>query len=1119
MAIPYRCGVVLALALTLSGALLPVQSSPAEESGITLSVSAAGGADGSGTREAPYRTLEEARDAIRKLRGNGSLPRGGVVVEVLPGRYELGQCVEFLEEDSGTGSAPIVYRSTESGGAVLSGAVAVSNWRPVADSTVRSLLVPEAQSEVVCADLPAGLPDPLPGFANGGCGYRGKPDYPIALFQGGERLQISRWPNDGFAKMGLCVGHHEKRGHVGTTYTDGVFVFESNRLERWKDEPDGWFDGLWFHHWADTKMALGEIDLEARTIALKNPERHSFGYKAGQQFFAFNMISEIDEPGEWAMDREARKVYLWPMEDVDAQPVFVATRDHLICLTDVGNVRFEGFVLEGCRETAVVAKNCQALTISGCTLRHTGSWGIEIDGGRDCRVVGCDLYDLGEGGIKATGGVRDTLEPGNHLIENNHIHHFGRIVSTYRPGAAVYGVGNRIRHNLIYEAQHQAIYFRGNDHLIEYNIVHDVCLHSSDAGAIYACTRDWSQRGTIIRHNLFHALGEGLDGTGCRAIYLDDMTSGTIVESNIVTMGDRGLNFGGGQDNLVTDNIAINCKESINLASRGIDSFARVNAAKGRESAQFRLLLRDEALFRGELWRGRYPRLLAPLEMDPIDAQNAHFNTIRGNVNVGGGKLTISNEKKVMRTCRVEDNVDLYEDPGFVDLASLDLRLRRDAPLFERLPDFKAPDFARMGMYDDPRRASGAVKFGPHVSRLSPIITPEARIEAERPKLVSVPGRRVEIQVDGTLAESEWPESDSLELNVSFGATGEGQMPVPSRVWFRTDETHLFVGLDHALAMGKKATTGATWGEDDGFELVLAPALDDRLPSRLEGVVLRGYANGVLDVVEGEEALADAAADGAKVVYATNTSGKKGWTAEMAIPLQVVRVESDDTNFPVYCHVTAFKAAGKQWVTDRERWSLDSSDAKCASVLWLRLFGAIPFMPGVPASAIRIDVQGDRNAKKSSMQPVEGIEAPDWAVKWNRLVGTFGTARTDHWKEFRFEFMPLEDATVSLEVMGTQSRPGEVVVWTYYDNFRVEGAELANPDFEEVDANGKGIGWSCGGDRSSGNYAEVVDLGAEAASGKRAAKTSHDIRVSQRFDIRKGRKVIVTFQAKGVLPK
>ena len=1091
--------------------------------GMTVFVSASAEEDGDGTRQRPFSTLEAARDAIRAKRKDGSLPTGEIVVEVLPGRLRCNQPFVLSADDAGTKASPIVYRATEPGTAILSAAIPLAGWQPVADPAVATRLDPEARSHVVWIDLPKEPPQPVPGFANGGCGYAGKPEYPLALFQNGRRLPVSRWPNRAFAKMGPCVGRHEEHGHVGTAYIDGTFIFDNERLIRWIGEPDAWFDGLWFHHWADQKMQLKQIDPQAKTIALANPKSHRFGYKEGQQFFAFNMISEIDRPGEWAVDRQSRRLYLWPESNPNEATVFLAVGDHLVTMTDVANVQFEGLTLEGCRETAFVAKNCRNVSISGCTLRQLGSWGIAIDGGNECTVFGCDLYDLGEGGIQASGGIRNTLEPGGHLIENNHIHHFGRIVSTYRPGVAVHGVGNKVRHNLIYETQHQAIAFVGNDHLIEYNIAHDVCLHSSDAGAIYACARDWSRRGTVIRHNLFHALGQGLDGCGCRAIYLDDMTSGTIVQSNIVTMSDCGLNFGGGQDNLISDNIAISCATSVNLSSRGVDSFARKNAEKGRESAQYRLLSRDESLFRGELWSKRYPRLLAPLEMDPIDAQNAHFNVIRHNVNVGGGPVVIRNAKNVMRTCTVEENIDLSEDPGFVDVSSLDLRLRRNGRLFDKLPDFQPPDFARMGLYDDPRRASAAVKFGPQVSRLAPIMSPEARREAEQPVLVSVPAAERAIQVDGSLTPSEWQLAAGSETAVLAEIKDGSQPALPSRVWLTTDDTQLYIAMEHTIAPGAAPTDGADWGQDDGVEIVLAPARDERLPNRLEGIMLRGYASGALTIERTGQPLGTTSDNTKTIRYAANHSSEGNWTAEFAIPFSAIGLSPFETNLPVFCHVTVRKPAANQWVTWRQRWSSSPADPKCACALWLRQFGCIPFTPGLAASVIRIDIQGDRDVERPSMTPGEGTSAPAWAVKWNRLLAQFGAARADRWKPCRFEFTPLEDTTVRLELMGSQSPPDTPPAWTYYDGFRVEGAELVNGDFEIPAEHERFPGWNgiprqVQDSTTLGDHADIIDLGRAAASGSKVARTSHDYRISQPIAVRKGQKVIVTFQARAALP-
>lgn len=81
----------------------------------------------------------------------------------------------------------------------------------------------------------------------------------------------------------------------------------------------------------------------------------------------------------------------------------------------------------------------------------------------------------------------------------------------------------------------------------------------------------------------------------------------------------------------------------------------------------------------------------------------------------------------------------------------------------------------------------------------------------------------------------------------------------------------------------------------------------------------------------------------------------------------------------------------------------------------------IATMPGVEAPQFdrlpgAVDshcVQGDRKAESVSMHSGDGASAPDWAVKWNRLVAGFGTARSDRWKPCRFEFMPLTDTTVT----------------------------------------------------------------------------------------------------------
>ena len=117
------------------------------------------------------------------------------------------------------------------------------------------------------------------------------------------------------------------------------------------------------------------------------------------------------------------------------------------------------------------------------------------------------------------------------MAENNHIHLYGRWNRMYQPAVTIGGVGHRVAHNRIHDAPHMAVSFNGNDHVIEFNEIHHVCTESNDAGAIYS-GRDWTWRGTVIRHNLFYEI-TGFQGKGWVGVYLDDMLCGTLIYGNL----------------------------------------------------------------------------------------------------------------------------------------------------------------------------------------------------------------------------------------------------------------------------------------------------------------------------------------------------------------------------------------------------------------------------------------------------------------------------------------------------------------------------------------------------------------------------------------------------------
>ena len=241
-------------------------------------------------------------------------------------------------------------------------------------------------------------------------------------------------------------------------------------------------------------------------------------------------------------------------------------------------------------------------------------------------MVGCDIYQTGQGGVHLEGGDRKTLTPAGHYADNNHIHHIARWDPVYQQGITVFGVGNRATHNLIDNVPHVAIGFTGNDQVIEYNEIHTAVYQSNDAGAIYTSPPDetWTMRGHKIRFNYLHNI-HGFQNKGCLGVYLDDCFSSADISSNIFYDVATPILIGGGRDNLMTNNMFIKCGKAFSIDARGLGWAKGVGEFATRELIGFN--------YRQPPWSVKYPELLNLLEDDPLAPKG---NVMARNICWGG---------------------------------------------------------------------------------------------------------------------------------------------------------------------------------------------------------------------------------------------------------------------------------------------------------------------------------------------------------------------------------------------------------------------------------------------------------------------------------------------------
>ncbi len=154
---------VMAICVGLAIALSSLVGAATQAKAATIYVSANGNDAWSGTfaeptadkSDGPVRTLERARDIVRKRRASAPLPTAGTAVVVRAGVYSIGQTFALDARDSGTPQTPAVFQAYPGEKVILAGGptVLADAFRPVIDSKVLQRLDAAARGHVLQADL------------------------------------------------------------------------------------------------------------------------------------------------------------------------------------------------------------------------------------------------------------------------------------------------------------------------------------------------------------------------------------------------------------------------------------------------------------------------------------------------------------------------------------------------------------------------------------------------------------------------------------------------------------------------------------------------------------------------------------------------------------------------------------------------------------------------------------------------------------------------------------------------------------------------------------------------------------------------------------------------------
>ncbi len=589
-----------------------------------------------GSASKPFATLEKARDTVRTLKKAGETEKG-VVVE-LTGTFAMPTNTFVLDaKDGGLGAdAPVVYKASKRGALLIGGHVLpASAFQTVTDAATLARLPEPARGKVVSFDLKsvgvtglAPLPDKFNGWSE------------MEVFSGGKAMQLARWPNTGWTQIAKVIDRGVKpidkaTGEWEFGYKGGTFEYAEDAPARWDVSKGIWMNGFWCHDWANETLKIGAIDKEKKQITAAATHTYGIGnsskwHTAKRRYYVFNLLEELDRPGEWYVDRENGVLFFYPLGGDVSDVVLSVQKKPLVQITKASNVKLDGLTFQYSTGKAVSIVDCDNVVLENLRVANLTTDGISIHGGKNCGLNRCEVFGVGGTCVSVSGGDRKTLSACSHFVTNCRLHHSGRLQRTQGKCLNFSGVGIHVAHNLIYDSPYIAVTYGGNDNVFEYNEVHSAMMESGDGGGLYT-GRDWGSQGNVVRHNYFHHFGKpGVDWQKAQGlnpdyeplgenvmvmgVYLDDCDSGDTVCNNLFYRTGWSAFVGGGRYNTISNNLFIECTSALHLDDRGLQ---RARPGEGTKDG-WDLLAKLQAFnYQEAPWKDKYPQLVNIMQDEP----------------------------------------------------------------------------------------------------------------------------------------------------------------------------------------------------------------------------------------------------------------------------------------------------------------------------------------------------------------------------------------------------------------------------------------------------------------------------------------------------------------------
>lgn len=632
------------------------------EEDIKIYLSPSGNDCGNGTEQSPFKSLYRAREYARYLKSTRSIPESGITIILKSGIYETTDSLYLDDRDSN-------IHFVGEDGVTLTGAKKFkkAELNPLSSSdSMYSRIPEEARSYVKWVSLSDFAKiDEIPEIT---AMQSYLSDYIVS--QNGERMTNARYPNSG------------ETMNVSTVYKSGsanakgfIIGYDDENISNWQTPSEIYCDGYGDVLWKYQRVRLSHIDANEKKIISGDSKLYSGIYVGGKIWFS-NIPEELDEAGEWYIDRTEKKLYLYPNEDTEEIEI-AKSKEAFFEIYNAKNITFQNIAFENTRANGAYVNGGSGVTFTSCSFKNIGGVALYIRKSYKCGLKDSAILSAGNGGlIFSSCGRKYDITPSENFALNNEICDFSWNVPTTSPAIWVDGIGDTISYNTIHESFHTAMVFYGNDNIISHNEIYNVLTFAEDAGAIYIYG-DGSARGNIIEYNYIHHLGDGKSGFGGQGIfgiYFDNFNGGQTVRNNIFYDMPSAIHINGGGNNNIENNVFSEVDVPI------YSHYYQTHPSSDMWNAYLKLY-KDESV-----WLSKYPELEAiPDPTAPIKTYKD--NKVSNNIFSKSGSTDSS---YIYSSGCVKENNSETDEEVFADKENFDFSLTKE---FSGFTPFNLTDF------------------------------------------------------------------------------------------------------------------------------------------------------------------------------------------------------------------------------------------------------------------------------------------------------------------------------------------------------------------------------------------------------------------------------------------